>query len=68
MYLSYDAQRLDDIVQEIQKEKEFIEVRVWINKGRLKIGDDIMKVLVAGRFRTDVLPALEELVKELKMK
>ncbi|HHW19550.1 molybdenum cofactor biosynthesis protein MoaE [Thermodesulfovibrio thiophilus] len=66
MYLSYDAQRLGDIVQKIQKREGIYEVRVWINKGRLKIGDDIMKVLVAGRFRTEVLPALEELVKRIK--
>jgi hypothetical protein len=30
------------------------------------VGDDIMYVLVAGRFRTDVLPTLQELLGIIK--
>ena len=40
--------------------------KVWINQGKLSIGDDIMFVLVAGRFRTDVLPVFQELIREIK--
>jgi molybdopterin synthase catalytic subunit len=32
----------------------------------LQIGDDIMNVCVAGRFRTDVLPVLQELLTVVK--
>lgn len=43
-----------------QKAKDgIVDVRVWINEGDLKVGDDIMLLLVAGRFRTDVLPVFE---------
>ena len=35
---------------------------LWINEGILKVGDDIMNICVAGRFRTDVLPVLQELL------
>jgi molybdopterin synthase catalytic subunit len=41
-------------------------VKVWINSGNLKVGDKIMFVLVAGRFRTDVLPVFEELLSLIK--
>jgi len=43
-----------------------VEIKAWINQGELKIGDDIMYVLVAGRFRTDVLPVLQELLTFVK--
>lgn len=66
MRLSYNAQKLNEIIKEIKNREGVFEVRVWINEGELKIGDDIMKVLVAGRFRTDVIPALQELVSRIK--
>ncbi|GAB6183962.1 molybdenum cofactor biosynthesis protein MoaE [Thermodesulfovibrio hydrogeniphilus] len=66
MRLSYNRERLNEIIQEIRKREGILDVKVWINEGELKIGDDIMKVLVAGRLRTDVFPALQELVGKIK--
>ena len=43
-----------------------VEVKVWINSGNLKVGDNIMLLLVAGRFKTDVLPVFEELLSLIK--
>ena len=42
------------------------EVKVWIDAGNLKAGDNIMLLLVAGKFRTNVLPVLEELLSIVK--
>jgi len=42
------------------------DIRVWINEGELNIGDDIMKICVAGRFRTDILPIFQELLTIVK--
>jgi len=56
MRVFYDRSMLDDTVRELKKVDGITEIRVWINEGTLQIGDDIMKVCVAGRFRTDVLP------------
>jgi hypothetical protein len=36
------------------------------SSGNLKVGDNIMLLLVAGRFKTDVLPAFEELLSVIK--
>ncbi len=66
MRLSYDAALLAAAVSEAKKSDGIVDVRVWINEGDLKIGDDIMYVLVAGRFRTDVLPVLQELLSKVK--
>lgn len=66
MKLSYDSEKLNKIVEEIRKRDGIFEVKVWINEGLLNVGDDIMKVLVAGRLRTDVFPALQTLVSKIK--
>jgi len=66
MRLSFDEAKLAAVV-EAQKKKEGIStVRVWINGGELKVGDDLMLLLVAGRFRTDVLPVFEETLTIIK--
>ncbi len=66
MHLTYDARGLERLIDEYKKKEGVVDVRVWINSGKLNIGDDIMWVLVAGRFRTDVLPAFESLIAKIK--
>lgn len=66
MYLSYDAKLLDATVARFKETNGIVDIKVWINEGKLSIGDDIMLVLVAGRFRTDVLPVFQELIREVK--
>ena len=66
MRLSYDRELLAAVINEAKKRGGIADVRVWINEGDLKVGDDIMCVLVAGRFRTDVLPVLQELLSKVK--
>jgi molybdopterin synthase catalytic subunit len=66
MKLVYDKAKLESTVRECKKKEGIADIRVWINEGELQIGDDIMNVCVAGRFRTDVLPALQELLRIIK--
>lgn len=66
MHLSYDKQKLIRLLDELRKRDGIVEMKVWINEGDLLIGDDIMYALVAGRFRTVVIPVLEELVSRIK--
>lgn len=66
MHLSYDHGLLSAVIKEMKKHAGIADIRVWINEGELKVGDDIMYVLVAGRFRTDVLPVLQELLTKIK--
>jgi molybdopterin synthase catalytic subunit len=66
MNLTYDTEKLDTLVDEFGKKEGIVAIRVWINEGRLKVGDDIMYVLVAGRLRAYVLPVLEGLVSRIK--
>ena len=66
MHLYYDKQKLSFLLNELSKREGIVEIKVWINEGLLKIGDDIMYALVAGKFRTSVIPVLEELVYRIK--
>lgn len=66
MRLSYDRETLETVIAEARGREGIVGVRAWINEGDLKVGDDIMYVLVAGRFRTDVLPVLQHLLGRIK--
>jgi molybdopterin synthase catalytic subunit len=66
MRLSYDSEKLHKLLHTFGKRNGIVAVKAWINEGTLSVGDDIMYALVAGKFRTDVLPALEELVSHIK--
>ncbi|MEN6508239.1 MAG: molybdenum cofactor biosynthesis protein MoaE [Smithella sp.] len=66
MNLSYDRPALDQAVRRFKGMEGIVDIRVWINEGTLKIGDVIMNVCVAGRFRKDVLPVFQELITLIK--
>lgn len=66
MMLSYDQASLDQVVHRFKSREGIADIRVWINQGQLKVGDDIMYVCVAGRFRRDVLPVFQELIGLIK--
>jgi len=66
MRLSYDQNRLNSVIPIFKQRPGVAEVRAWINSGDLKVGDNIMLLLVAGRFKTDVLPVFEELLSMIK--
>lgn len=66
MNLSYDARRLSEVIAQVEARPGVVAVRVWVNEGRLAVGDDIMYVLVAGDIRDNVFAALQELVRLIK--
>ena len=66
MKLSYDQVALEKAVQRFKSIDGIVDIRAWINEGTLQIGDDIMYVCVAGRFRKDVLPVFQELIALIK--
>ena len=66
MNLSYDKAKLEATVHEFKKKDGIADIKAWINEGHLQVGDDIMNVCVAGRFRKDVLPVFQELITVIK--
>ena len=63
---SFDAEKVEAAKQAALNMPGIKLVRVWLASGELKVGDDIMLVLVGGDIRPRVVDALQALVGELK--
>jgi molybdopterin synthase catalytic subunit len=68
MVLHADTERFEGVLAEARTWPGVIAVRGWVNEGSLSVGDDIMKVLVAGDIRDNVFAALQRLVSLIKSK
>ena len=66
MMFDYDAAKVDAAVAEARQLPGISYVRVWLNRGELKLGDDIMLVLIGGDIRPRVIDALQQLVGTIK--
>ena len=63
---SYDSEKVETAKKMALEMPGIFYVRVWLNEGRLEIGDDIMLVLIGGDIRPHVVDALQALVGEIK--
>ena len=68
MIFDYDQKKVDAAIKKAQKLPGIYYIKVWLNNGKLKLGDDIMLVLVGGDIRPHVIDCLQSLVGELKTK
>lgn len=66
MYFSYDAEKLEAVVNDARAMEGIYYIRVWLNEGELKTGDDIMYVLIGGDIRPRVVDCLQYLVGRVK--
>lgn len=66
MLFSYDPEKVGAAAADTRRMEGIRCVRVWLNKGALRVGDDLMQVLVGGDIRPHVVSALEYLVGRIK--
>ena len=66
MYFDYDPEKLEAAVTAARALPGIYHVRVWLNRGELSLGDDIMLVLIGGDIRPRVIDALNFLVGKIK--
>lgn len=66
MDFDYDAEKVARAVERAKTLPGIRHVRVWLNRGHLEVGDDIMLVLIGGDIRPRVVDALQTLVGEIK--
>ena len=66
MDFAFDAAKVDAAIAQTNKMKGIFYVRVWLNEGRLNLGEDIMYVLIGGDIRPHVVDALQFLVEKIK--
>ena len=61
-----EEKKIKDIENEAKKKKGIFYCKIKINEGKLKVGEDIMRVLVAADFRKNCFPVMEEIVGRVK--
>ena len=66
MSLSADSKRFGEVLDEAGTWPGIFAVRGWVNEGELSVGDDIMRVVVAGDIREHVFEGLQRLVSLIK--
>ena len=66
MYFSCDREKAAQAVAEAKQMEGVYYVRVWVNEGELRVGDDIMFVLIGADIRPHAVKALETLVGKIK--
>ena len=66
MRFSHDPRELEEAVRLTRELPGVRHVRAWLNRGELKVGDDLMLVLVGGDTRPHTVDALQFLVERLK--
>ena len=66
MEFDYDPEKVARAVETAKALPGIRWVRVWLNRGHLEVGDDIMLLLIGGDIRPRVVDALQKLVGEIK--
>lgn len=66
MFFDYDEAKVDAIIAETYHMPGIYYIKVWLNRGELTVGDDIMYVLIGGDIRPHVVDALQTLVGRIK--
>ena len=66
MVFSYDRSKVDAVLEDAKKLDGIYYIRLWLNEGELKVGDDIMYVLIGGDIRPRVVDALNYIVGRIK--
>lgn len=66
MQFSCDWEKAQAAIAEARKMEGVYFIRVWVNEGTLRVGDDIMLVLIGADIRPHAVDALQVLVGRLK--
>lgn len=65
--LSVDADKLDEVIARFKEREGIVEILVQINADRnLRVGDDVMGLVVAGDVRENVIGTMADLLDEIK--
>ena len=64
--IAMDAQALEPILSEQRRRPGIVEILVEIREGPLKVGDEVMHLVVAGDIREHVIPVLEDTLNAIK--
>ncbi len=66
MLFACDQEKAEEAVAEARRMEGVFAVKVWVNEGELRVGDDIMQALIGADIRPHAIKALETLVGRIK--
>lgn len=66
MIFDYDEDKVQAAIAQAYALPGIYYIRVWLNRGVLNVGDDIMYVLIGGDIRPHVVDGLQTLVGKIK--
>lgn len=66
MEFSYERDLTEKYLTETKSMPGIFYVRLWLNEGTLKTGDDLMQILIGGDIRPHVMEALDFLIEKIK--
>ena len=66
MVFSYDREKVEEVLAAAYALEGIHYIRLWLNEGELRVGDDIMRVLIGGDIRPHVIDGLQYLVGRIK--
>jgi len=61
-----DRIRLREIIEDMKRKPGIVEILAEVREGKLKVGQEVMLVVVAGDFRENVFPVLMDTVNIIK--
>ena len=61
-----DRVRLEAILSEMRKRPGIVEILAEVREGKLDVGEDVMMVVVAGDYRENCFPVLQDAVNAIK--
>lgn len=64
--VTVDRDALEDILVQQKQRPGIVDILVEILEGSLKVGDDVMYIVVAGDLRGHVIPVFEDTLNEIK--
>jgi len=64
--VTVDRDALDDILAEQRQRPGIVDILVEFREGSLKVGDEVMFIVVAGDLRDHVIPVLEDTLNAIK--
>jgi molybdopterin synthase catalytic subunit len=64
--VTVDREALEDILAQQKQRPGIVDILVEVRGGSLKVGDDIMFIVVAGDLRDHVIPVLEDTLNAIK--
>ena len=64
--VTVDREALEDILAQQKQRPGIVDILVEVRGGSLKVGDDVMFIVVAGDLRDHVIPVLEDTLNAIK--